>query len=128
MYQTSPICLLKGSRKKKIKIEETNDREGDETQHDSTETENCHLEEADSCVTSNPSVCNTPTIKESFSLNPPPPQFSPAVGGFTSRSVLPQRPSVIKRTGREEPSKLLMQAEILKFHGNILTHTGDCQD
>ena len=36
-----------------------------------------------------------------------------------------QRPSVIKRAGREDRSKLQLQADILKFHGNILTHTGD---
>lgn len=36
-----------------------------------------------------------------------------------------QRPSVIRRAGREDPSKLQLQADILKFHGNILTHTGN---
>ena len=36
------------------------------------------------------------------------------------------RPSVIMRAVREveDPAKLQLQADILKFHGNILTHTG----
>lgn len=35
------------------------------------------------------------------------------------------RPSVIMRAGREDPGRLQLQADLLKFHGNILTHTGN---
>ena len=45
--------------------------------------------------------------------------------GHGSGHVAPhRRPSVIMRAGKEDSSKLQMQADILKFHGNILTHTG----
>ena len=59
---------------------------------------------------------------------PPPatshyPECPPSPG--PSGPSLP-RPSVIMRAVREveDPAKLQLQADILKFHGNILTHTG----
>ena len=57
-------------------------------------------------------------------------QFYSGPGQFLPPSKSPghvashRRPSVIMRAGKEDSSKLQMQADILKFHGNILTHTG----
>ena len=44
---------------------------------------------------------------------------------YHSGHVTHRRPSVIMRAGREDSNKLQLQADILKFHGNILTHTGN---
>lgn len=51
--------------------------------------------------------------------------FHPYGGVPGHNTSLFQRPSVIRRAGREDSSKLQLQADILKYHGNILTHTGN---
>ena len=53
---------------------------------------------------------------------PHPPHYHP--GHVSGHVASHRRPSVIMRAGKEDSSKLQLQADILKFHGNILTHTG----
>ena len=53
------------------------------------------------------------------------PDLTPLTGGDLRTPPIPQRPTVIRRAVRDGSAKLQMQADILKFHGNILTHTGN---
>ena len=112
---------MKGSRKRQRKNDSTEDEEGDdETQSDS------ELKESPQ---STPSTAGGhKPLQSSFSF---PFMRTPSIKpDWTSQPLLksppvPQRPSVIKRAMREGSAKLQMQADILKFHGNILTHTGN---
>ena len=59
------------------------------------------------------------------SQQPQPPHHGYSHPGHVAAHVAAhRRPSVIMRAGKEDSSKLQLQADILKFHGNILTHTG----
>jgi len=121
--------LVQGSRKREGKLEhDVNDEEGDQAQLDCAKTENCDLVE--SSVTSpysifSPTSCKTTTTRTNIPQSKETVSQSPSCSQDTPRSDLPQRPSVIKRAGKDDSAKLQMQAEILKFHGNILTHTGN---
>ena len=55
---------------------------------------------------------------------PPTRHYHSAPGHTAAHVAAHRRPSVIMRAGKEDSSKLQLQADILKFHGNILTHTG----
>lgn len=123
-------CCVQGSRKRQRKREDIDVEETTET----VET-NEHLDTVDS-----DHHLLSPVEHKPFS-----PSFSHTNHSQTSTSsssfkplTFPRRESVIKRVGREDrtklnlqadvvregPSKLTMQAEILKSYGNILTHTG----
>ena len=131
------LLILKGSRKRQRKNDANEEEEGDETQSDGAETsEQRELEETDSGVSpqpiSSPAVHNPLHSSFSFPFTTTPiikPDLTsltfPYTGGDLKTPPVPQRPSVIKRAVREDPAKLQMQADILKFHGNILTHTGN---
>ena len=56
---------------------------------------------------------------------PPTRHYHSAPGHAAAHVAAHRRPSVIMRAGKEDSSKLQLQADILKFHGNILTHTGN---
>jgi len=125
--------LVQGSRKRQRKREDID--VGETTTTEIVETSE-HLDTVDS-----DHHVLSPVEHKPFS-----PSFTLTNHSQTSTSsssfqplTFPRRESVIKRVGREDrtklnpqadeeregPSKLTMQAEILKSYGNILTHTGN---
>lgn len=116
---------MKGARKRQRK----NDSTEDEEEGDDETPERGELKESPEPIPSTAGAAGPKPLQSSFSfpfitttpitkpdLTSPPLLKTPPV---------PQRPSVIKRAMRDGSAKLQMQADILKFHGNILTHTGN---
>ena len=142
-------ALVQGSRKRLVKTEQFDDDEDDEEQESmraatpvssvsqltSSSSFSSSLYELKPPSRHDPQNMNFFTIPPSPSFTiPPSPSFTssssssscvePCVPGPSSSVPQYQRPSVIMRAGRDETSKLQLQADILKFHGDVLKHTG----
>ena len=123
---------MKGTRKRQRKTDSTeeDEDEGDETQSEGAETPDQGERKEPGEPSPSLAAGHKPLHSSlSFPFMKTTPTTEP---DLTSRPLLktppvPRRASVIKRIAREDSgsAKLQMQADILKFHGNILTHTGN---
>lgn len=141
-------ALVQGSRKRLVKTEQFDDEDDEEqesmraatpvssvSQLTSSSSFSSSLYELKPPSRHDPQNMNFFTIPPSPSFTiPPSPSFTsssssscvePCVPGPSSSVPQYQRPSVIMRAGRDETSKLQLQADILKFHGDVLKHTGN---